>query len=220
MQGTCKHSIFFIIPFYLQSVPVHSANCVKKTYTVTWKSIQYRSSVTNEFQASYGFSGRTFRVPWNVGKSLSSCAAGSFWERAQPHALPLSCERKVDDFLSSELLVPEYIIFEYAEKSCSGFLLPSAYYGSQIAARVPLFPIHALVQIFFTRVCCQNPRIITKRSYWKQMQQYVSNVYNLRQTWELVVGKIPHPCQGLCQPTTGRCQRVYDMSYPLCFRGY
>jgi hypothetical protein len=33
MVGFDISSVFFVIPFYLKSVPVHSANCVK-TYTM------------------------------------------------------------------------------------------------------------------------------------------------------------------------------------------
>jgi hypothetical protein len=50
---TCalKRIIFFVISFYLQSVLVHSANCVK-TYTVACRE---GCSVTNGFKVSYGF---------------------------------------------------------------------------------------------------------------------------------------------------------------------
>jgi hypothetical protein len=39
----------FLIPFYLQSVLVHSANCVKKVYN------SEHSSVTNRLKASCDF---------------------------------------------------------------------------------------------------------------------------------------------------------------------
>jgi hypothetical protein len=38
------HTFFFVIPFYLQSVPVHSANCIK-TYTIACKKGAHSSSL-------------------------------------------------------------------------------------------------------------------------------------------------------------------------------
>jgi hypothetical protein len=42
--GVRPQYIFFVIPFYLQSVPVYSANCVK-TYTVACIRVLSRASL-------------------------------------------------------------------------------------------------------------------------------------------------------------------------------
>jgi hypothetical protein len=47
------YSDFFAIQFFLRSVPVHSANCVK-TYTVACRRVFSTTPVTNRFKASCG----------------------------------------------------------------------------------------------------------------------------------------------------------------------